>query len=206
MATKTTKNICIFGDSIAYGAWDEEGGWVDRLREFLHQETLRSRFTSYYFVYHLGIPGDTTESVLKRMECECRAREPHVIIFAVGINDASYARNQDQPRVAFAQFQKNVASLLEQARGFTNTVVWIGLTRVDGARTMPFETTHFENLQIARYDEQLARSCAEQGAIFLDVSALLSSGDWEDGLHPNAEGHRKLFLAIRDALFARGVL
>jgi len=26
-------NILVFGDSITYGAWDEEGGWVQRLRK-----------------------------------------------------------------------------------------------------------------------------------------------------------------------------
>ncbi|TSC67284.1 MAG: hypothetical protein G01um101466_751, partial [Parcubacteria group bacterium Gr01-1014_66] len=44
----STKNICIFGDSIAYGAWDTHGGWGDRLRSVLHTKTIASDFTSYF--------------------------------------------------------------------------------------------------------------------------------------------------------------
>ena len=29
--------ILIFGDSICYGKWDKEGGWVTRLRKYIDQ-------------------------------------------------------------------------------------------------------------------------------------------------------------------------
>ena len=33
------QKIFIFGDSIAYGAWDPVGGWVERLRQWLFVTT-----------------------------------------------------------------------------------------------------------------------------------------------------------------------
>lgn len=75
-----TVHLCVFDDSISYGGWDASGGWVDRLRSYLHGVTLDSRFQAY----HLGIPGNTTGDVLTRIVQEAKAREPHVIIFAVG--------------------------------------------------------------------------------------------------------------------------
>ena len=39
--------ILIFGDSITYGAWDKEGGWVQRLRKFLDERNLTD--PNFYF-------------------------------------------------------------------------------------------------------------------------------------------------------------
>lgn len=48
-------NICILGDSIVYGAWDEEKhGYVNRLREDLKENNQVEN------IYGLGIPGETT--------------------------------------------------------------------------------------------------------------------------------------------------
>ena len=84
-----TRNICIFGDSISHGQWGRLNGWADRLKLTLQNETLDSGFQSYYFLYNLSIPGDTTEHIRQRFDAECAARAPHIIIFTAGINDAS---------------------------------------------------------------------------------------------------------------------
>jgi hypothetical protein len=58
------KKILVFGDSIAYGDYDKEGGWVIRLRKFLDERQLDS-----YETYNLGIPIDeTTEKELGLLE------------------------------------------------------------------------------------------------------------------------------------------
>ena len=81
----STTNICIWGDSIAYGAWDSAGGWADRLRVYLHGREIDSRFEDYYWVYNLGIPGETSSDLAKRFEAELLPRTPHVALFAIGI-------------------------------------------------------------------------------------------------------------------------
>ena len=126
-----TKNICIWGDSIAYGAWDEEGGWADRLRRFLHARTLASRFEEYYWVYNLGVPGETTDDLLKRFAPEHAAREPHIALFAVGINDSSHREKGGTPRVPIERFRENISELLNQAKKGAEAVVCIGLTTID---------------------------------------------------------------------------
>ena len=70
--------ITVFGDSVAWGAFDEKkGGWVDRFK--LHHSDC---------VYNLGVSGDKSFDLLKRFQVECVARKPNVIFFAVGINDS----------------------------------------------------------------------------------------------------------------------
>jgi hypothetical protein len=74
------KKIFIFGDSIAYGAWDPEGGWVERLRQWLFV-TTRDEYNLGTFLYNLSIVGETTADLLKRFTTEIEARQPGDIIF-----------------------------------------------------------------------------------------------------------------------------
>ncbi|MBI4225422.1 MAG: hypothetical protein HY617_03765 [Candidatus Sungbacteria bacterium] len=209
-----TKNICIFGDSIAYGEWTHHLGWADQLQNTLQQKTLESKFTLYYFLYNLSIPGNTTEDVLKRFQIEAEAREPHIIIFAVGTNDSSCREKQNMPlvpsevegRVSPDRFRENVRMLIDKAKHRTHMIVWIGLTGVDEARTTPFETTYFSNERIGTYDAIIKEICAEYHVPHLDLLAMLQPQDLEDGLHPNKQGHDKLFHAVLDFLVEKQVI
>jgi len=42
--------------------------------------------------------------------------------------------------------------------------------------------------------------CEENNVLFLDIFGLLENNDFEDGLHPNAEGHNKIFQKVRNFL------
>lgn len=198
----TTTNICVFGDSIAYGAWDDCGGWVDRLRAYLHGQVLASHFQSYYFLYHLGIPGNTAADVLARLPGEAVAREPHVIIFAIGINDSRWQEPGHTPHVTEAAFRENIAHLIAAARRITPAIVFIGLTPVNESKTMPFEPDcAFENERILHYNDIIRQMTQDASTLFLDVySAISPVIDLQDGLHPNRTGHEKLFMLIRDFL------
>ena len=202
----TTKNICIFGDSIAYGEWTHHLGWADQLQNILQQKTIASRFTLYYFLYNLSIPGNTTEDALKRFHVEAEAREPHIIMFALGANDSSCRDNRDVRRVLPEKFKENVRALIHEAKQRTNTIIWIGLTAVDEKRTTPFETTYFSNEQIRAYDAVIQEQCKESGVLYLDLFSVLGPEDLEDGLHPNKQGHNKLFRAVHDFLIERNII
>jgi lysophospholipase L1-like esterase len=203
-----TTNICIFGDSIAYGAWDSLGGWVDRLRQFLHARTLASDFTDYYFVYHLAVPGNTTHDVLARLVPEIDAREPNVIISAVGINDSRYRDEDHTPHVAEDIFRVNVRTLIAETKERAPKAFFVGLTPVDETKTMPYEEgIYFENKNILRYNAILEEMTNETSVEFIEVyDALDAKEDLIDGLHPNARGHEKISIIIRDYLSEKGVI
>ena len=60
--------LCVFGDSITWGAWDvEKGGWVNRLRLFIDKENLN------YRVFNCGVGGDTTKELVARVSSEMAA-------------------------------------------------------------------------------------------------------------------------------------
>jgi lysophospholipase L1-like esterase len=86
--------ILVFGDSIAYGAWDTQGGWVERLKCDAHLQTAQSRGANKLQIINLGIGGDTSTKILKRMHDEIVARKdpkwPLALIIGLGINDERF--------------------------------------------------------------------------------------------------------------------
>jgi lysophospholipase L1-like esterase len=188
--------ICIFGDSIAWGASDcEKGGWADQIKNTLMSEDID--------VYNLGISGDTTEDLLKRIDNEIEARNPDIIIIAIGIND-SLSIGESQP-IDLEKFQRNISSLYEKTKSFTDKIVFIGLTNVDESKTKPFflsETGEtYNNQSIGEYDEIIRSFCEDNNLIFVEMLGLLiNDDDLCDGLHPTSSGHQKMFEEIEKAI------
>ena len=131
--------LCIFGDSIAWGASDEKGGWVNRFKLSLMDSI---------HVYNLGICGDTTNYLLERFKVECEAREPTKIVFAIGINDSSSDSGID-----IKKFEDNLNELAKQAKEFTNNIIFIGLTKVNESKTQ----VDYLNDKISEYDSVLKK-------------------------------------------------
>ncbi len=189
--------ICIFGDSITWGASDpEKGGWAQRLKSHLETHGHEDGF----YLYPLGIPGDTSETLLDRFLTEARVRRPDTIVFAIGVNDAQYIGTRDNPKVSLTVFRKNLLELIKQAKTLHSAIVFVGLTCVDEAKTLPVPWSggqfFFENALIQKYDQILQDLSAEHELPYIPVFDLLKKSDFEDGLHPNAQGHEKIFNQI----------
>ncbi|MBM3234112.1 hypothetical protein FJZ19_03385 [Candidatus Pacearchaeota archaeon] len=187
--------ICIFGDSITYGACDYEfGGWANRIVLFLN------KLDDFDLTaYNLGIPGDTTNSLLTRFNIEAKARNPNIIIFAVGINDS-----QDST-ITLTKFKENLVNLIKKAREFTNEILFVGLTPVDESISGIKEDNYF-NEKIKKYDLEIKKVCNEEKLKYIDISGLISSKELEDGLHPNSKGHEKIFVRAREFLIKNKVI
>jgi len=191
-------NICVWGDSIAWGANDpEQGGWVNRLRNYCEAQK------DDVHVYNLGISGDDTADVLERIEGEAKAREPDLAIFAIGTNDAQFVHSRDAFRVSETEYKQNLGKLCELARKFTDRLVFIGLTSVDESKTTPIPWNpdkSYTNARLETLNGIIKELCNEKGLAYIPVEKVLRSGDFADGLHPNSQGHQKLFEVIKDTL------
>ncbi|MBS3175346.1 hypothetical protein J4440_05675 [Candidatus Woesearchaeota archaeon] len=192
------QTICIFGDSIVWGSWDpEEGGWVSRLRSYLETSDYEIR------VYNCGVSGDNTDNLLQRFDVEATAREPSIVIFAIGINDSQYANSKNNSRVPIERFQYNLQKLINKAKKFTQKIIFLSLTKVDESKTMPvpWDTTkYYDEENVKKYNSKIKDICNKNNLPFIDIFDLLDNSDLEDGLHPNQEGHKKIFLKIKDFL------
>lgn len=198
-------SICIFGASTTWGAYDlEKGGWANRLRLFVDAGDFEP-----WEVYVLGVCGDTTRELLERFEAEAAAREPGVVIFSIGVNDAAYRNTDGNFLVPPEEFRGNIRKLAERARKFTEKVAFMGTSGVDEIKTMPIpwrKDIFYTNTNLRAYDEALREVVAESGAQYIPPPTLAADSDFEDGLHPNAKGHERIFCAVRDFLLDAGWL
>lgn len=189
-------NILIFGDSITWGAYDpEQGGWATRLQNYFESQD------DGIGVYNLGISGNTTADLLERIEVETKSRKPNLIIFAIGINDAQFIHSTNDLRVSLDEFQQNIAKLHSIAKKFTGKIVFVGLTEVDESKTKPTSSNadiwdankSYTNENIKRLDNAIEGFCENNKLKFISMESVVGNDDLIDGLHPNTQGHIKIF-------------
>jgi len=77
------------------------------------------------------------------------------------------------------------------------------LKNCDESKTkpVPWIDFYYTNENIKKYSEIMKDVCQRNNILFLDVG-LLNNKDFDDGLHPNATGHEKIFIKVRDFLIA----
>lgn len=191
--------ILIFGDSIVWGAWDTEGGWVARLRKTFSEQAIASGFENYHSVYNLGISGNTTRDILNRFEEEAKSRfedGEKCIVFAVGVNDSQFDIETKESLVPTEEFKQNLLRLIGEAEKITPRILFIGLLPVEDEKLnpMPWEPTHGYATDYVRRYEQIIKEVAEgQGVQFIPLLDEFLEKDFKglliDGIHPTNEGH-----------------
>jgi len=196
--------ICAFGDSITWGAFDtEKGGWVERLKAYLLE--------SDNDVYNLGVSGDKTPHILERFEIETKTRveegEDVILVFAVGINDSYFIQSKKDFMTPPENFKRNIQEIIERAQKISSKIIFVGLTPVDELKTspIPWDTDKFfKNENIEKYNEIIRSACRENKVHFIEIFNNWIKSDYrdmlEDGLHPNSEGHKKIFETVKDYL------
>ncbi len=194
---KIKGNVCVFGDSIVWGAWDKEFlGWCNRLSKY-----CMMIYEDDCTVYNLGIPSDTTTGLLKRMENECNVRNPQTIIVSIGINDAIYLNREKYILTDSETFMKNVQNIIDICKSYTNNILFVGLTKVNEDFTNPISWDNnqsYFNENIEKYNEKIKEICIENNVEFLDIFNLLDEENINiDGIHPNERGHEIIFNNIK---------
>jgi lysophospholipase L1-like esterase len=196
------KNIFCFGDSIAYGEWDEQGGWVQRLRSSADQAFVAHRGEKT-LIYNLGIPGDTAADALLRIEGEMAARfdgdAETLIIFALGMNDAHFIVPENKYAFTPEEFEANLGRLIGIARKFTRKIALVGLNPVDENKVNPLPwnpAKAYREERVKLFNAIIEKVAGEEDLFFADVWKNWVQVDWRsllyDGLHPNASGHRRI--------------
>jgi len=191
--------ICIFGDSIAWGSYESEGGgWADRLKNYYVASDKDVQ------VYNLGISGDHTGRLLKRLEVEIKARVPDIIIFAIGIRDSQFVHSESNNRIPVDKFRSNLIKLLQIAQKQTDKIIFVGLTDIDETKTDPIPWNldeSFRTKYICQYEKIIESFCNKKDVPIIKLTGLIKKEDlYDDGLHPNTSGHIKIFEKVRDYL------
>ena len=203
--------VLVFGDSVAYGAWDKEGGWVQRFRKFLDKQNIKN-IPNFTLIYNLSVSGDITEDIIIRFDTGSKAylknENAHLIIFSIGSNDSRYINKK--VAVNPEKFRKNIIGLIKSAKKYTTTIIFVGLIPIHPAfvQWSKTETYRIENIQ--KYNEIIKSICKENKIYFIEIFEDWTKMDYkkllEDGVHPNSEGHQKIFEIVKDFLVEKKII
>ncbi|MDY6777399.1 MAG: GDSL-type esterase/lipase family protein [Candidatus Nanohaloarchaea archaeon] len=190
----------VFGNSIAWGCWDERGGWAERIRAALNREARR-RTSFYAELYNLSVTGDTVVDIASRMERETRARRSedaeHVVgVLAAGLNDAQVLYGSGEPLVMEQEFRNRLDDLYSTASGLFDDVLVVGLTPVDEDRVHPIpwkEECAYTRERRELFDTIVEEKTDDYGLRYVDPLGGTSIASFrsmlEDGVHPDEDGH-----------------
>ncbi len=204
--------ILVFGDSISFGRGESPNlGWSGRLKSYFEPKGFHN------CLFKLGIPGDTTTTLLKRFETEIKSRiryvyqgDKFIVMIAVGINDSRGLGSPDRLETQPAKFEKNISKLIQIAKKYTPNIVVVGLTPVDESITNPFEDTYFSNNQIKEYDGILKKSAQNNKIHYINLFNAILKLKYKrllvDGVHPNKKGYEAIYKIIKDFLIRKRLI
>lgn len=195
--------ILVFGDSIAWGAFDnKQGGWVERLKTFFLQNYSKKGIE----VYNFSVSSNDTRGVLKFLKSNIKKideieKEDYILLFSIGSNDPKYINEKNNVSVPPKEFEENLQKIIRIAKKHSEKIFFTGLMKVDDNLTQPWNETEFwENADIKNYNSIIEKKCEENQINFIPLFSLINESELSDGLHPNTEGHEKIFNHIKDYL------
>lgn len=185
-----------FGDSITYGEYDGVfGGWVDILKRYALQKFHEGNGDEL-ILFNLGIGGETTEGLLKRIPHELEARnsaDGNIIFLSYGANDLAIIDGKHvlEPE----KFKNNITTAVNYARQFSNEIYLVSILpfseRVDGVVVSSGKLR--TNEEVIVYNQILKDLAAEHSLGYIDFySAFLEDKEIllsADGVHPNEKGY-----------------
>lgn len=169
--------ILAFGDSLTYGTGAKrEQSYPAVLSELIDRRVINA-----------GVPGETTAEGLERLPKALDEHRPDLVLLCLGGNDFLRRKQDDQVRT-------NLARMIEIIQGRGIPLVLIGVPK---PKLLLSTEALYEDLA----DEY---GLAAETDIFADV--LGDKSLKSDTIHPNAEGYRKVALALAALLDRAGAL
>lgn len=196
--------VVAIGSSSLAGVGDPKGsGFIGRLKNWHESNDFRN------ILYNLGISGDTTTGMLKRLLPEASLRKPELIIIASGLNDTKRVGKIDAPVTTLEEiFKSNITRLITQAKSLCD-VVFISVYPINDAKTAPLsywkKNIYYLMKDAIKYTALAKDICLRQHIPYLDVFNKWLQKDYknwlaEDGLHANSSGHKKIYEDLKNFL------
>ena len=154
-------NIICFGDSLTFGTGaPRDKSYPAQLAEMIGQPVINS-----------GIPGDTTDRALRRLERDVLSKSPRIVLITLGGNDL---KNGVDKKTAF----KNLKDIVDTIQAKGALVVFGGIRLLFWDRG---------------YEEEYEKLAAETGALLVpDILGGLMGHEelMHDTIHPNGAGYK----------------
>lgn len=185
-----------FGDSITYGEYDGVfGGWVDILKRYALQKFHEGNGDEL-ILFNLGIGGETTEGLLKRMPVELAARnsaDGNLVFISYGANDL--AIKDGVYSVEPDKFKENIKIAVQHAKQFSKDIYLVSILpiaqKIDGVVVGSGKLR--TNEEVIVYNQILKDIAVENSLSYIDFyNAVLDDKEIllsADGVHPNEKGY-----------------
>jgi lysophospholipase L1-like esterase len=211
--------LFFIGDSITAGAWDERGGWANRLIGQVMAKTMenfKQPGSFYCLPYNLGISGSTVSDNVRSMPAEIAPRtkfdssnEQIDIVCALGCNDATITVDGAKPLVSQDQFRRDLEEFIVVAKTLAKTVSFIGLIPVDDQLIDSIDDNGkliAASERVRLFEQIIHDFTTAHGLAFLPLLAKWHMmGNYQQYLidygHPNSAGHALLAEQIGEFLF-----
>jgi len=178
--------IAALGDSLTHG-WMVSRGYIDVLYEMLSENYPAATIS----IINSGIPGDTAEGGLHRLQRAVINHDPHCVFIQFALNDAVSGYTP-------ATYGNYIRAIIRQTRKTTKAeIVLISSTWLDGMPESKIADSFYEQLEeisgelnvsmapVHRYWEQQVRAGMPQKELVQF-----------DGVHPTEKGYRIMAEAV----------
>lgn len=193
--------VLVFGASLTVGFWDEDGGWVHRIRRHYDRRRIHHGHTALPTFYNLSISGDTSSRLAKRFEQETYNRrfpgEGFAFIFSIGSNN-SYVHGDGRLGSTMKDYRRDLEEIITKAKKYSSMIMFVGFPSVDETRTRPtaWADIHYTNERLNKYENVMRSVCAKHKVHFVPLfdrfKTLADKGEmyFVDGIHLNDHGHQ----------------
>lgn len=121
------------------------------------------------------------------------------VILSIGINSCKSVNKNIKEDIDV--FSKNIIDIISQVKISGCNITVLGIMEVsDDCQCKPGVV--FDNDIIDLYDEILCDICLNNSVGYVRMRDLLEYDDYIDGLHPNHQGHLKIFKKIKKEILA----
>jgi len=194
LTTGEPVSIVALGDSLTQG-WMVSKGYLDYLKEMFHREFPKNKCT---FI-NSGIPGDTADSGLSRMQWDVLHYKPDCVFIQYALNDAFSGYTE-------RNFKSNIKCIIERIRERGNVEIVL--------ITSGYIGDNEDNRHVEGFYHQLELLGEEYS-----IPVVLTHEYWKkkirngviwgslvqsDYVHPTEEGYRLMAEAIMDLFEGRG--
>ena len=193
-------NYIVIGDSITYGIGDfESGGWATMLKKYIINKDYSKVCNNY--VHIAAFPGATSTDILNKIDSILQSFNhkefKNTIILSIGVNDTQEFNGNY--RNSIEQYKTNVEKIAKCVMDKGFNMIILGLTRIESDEKFLWKLNkYYDNKIISEYDTELKEFCRNNRIKYIPMQEVLKKEDFIDGLHPNHNGHKKIFEKIID--------
>lgn len=176
------------GDSLTYG-WLAEKGYLDFL-----QETLASRYpNSNLSILNRGIPGDTAEGGLQRLQADVIAIRPECVLIQFALNDAYTGYRPDR-------FAENIRAMVQViSRQINAETILITSVWIDSLPENKLALIFYQELEAVAEENQLPiAKVHEYWKLKINSGLKMARLVQPDGVHPTAAGYKVMAEAVAE--------